>query len=146
MNIVPSNDFKSSVASDKTGEFQSNAAPSLPDVFREQVGARPMNSQLNDRHPLESRIRNWEETQHRRQLEQYKQIFGIAEPMKRVMELQLVEKSDFNPLNHSDLHKDILLNKEASIDWEDIYPASEFTSGMGVSDDIHTKIEKKAGI
>lgn len=146
MNIVPDNTFKSSISTDKAGEHKSNAVQSLPDVFREQVGARPMNTQLNDRHPLESRISNWEETQHKRQLEQYRQIFGIAEPMKRVMELKLVENTDFNPLNHSELHRDILMNKETSIDWEDVYPAADFPSGMMVGDDLHTKIERKMGI
>ncbi|CAH00142.1 Ump1p [Kluyveromyces lactis] len=146
MNIVPSPDFKSAVATDKGCEHQSNAVASLPDVFREQVGARPLNTQLNDRHPLESRVRNWDETQHKRQLEQYRQIFGVAEPMKRVMELKLVQNTDFNPLNQSNLHKDVLMNKEASIDWEDVYPTSDFASGMMVADDVHTKIEKRMGI
>ncbi|CDO95188.1 unnamed protein product [Kluyveromyces dobzhanskii CBS 2104] len=146
MNIVPNQNFKSTVATDKSSDHQSNAVASLPDVFRDQVGARPLNTQLNDRHPLEARVRNWDETQRKRQLEQYRQIFGIAEPMKRVMELKLVESSDFNPLNQSNLHRDILMNKEASIDWEDVYPNSDFTSGMMVADDIHTKIEKRMGI
>lgn len=57
-------------------------------------------------------------------LEQYRRIFGAAEPIKRTMELKIVEQTDFMPNalgNASNVHRDILLNKDTSIDWEDIY-------------------------
>lgn len=147
MNIVPPSNFKSSISTDQDQKTTSNAIKTLPDTFRQQEGAAvPMTTQLNDRHPLESRLQNWEETQRNRQLEQYRQIFGIAEPMKRVMELEIVNRTDFNPLNHSSLHADILLNKDSSIDWEDVYPSSGLQTGNVLNDDVHTQIERKAGI
>lgn len=147
MNIAPPSSFKSSISTDQDHNSTSNAIKTLPDTFRQQEGgAVPMSTQLNDRHPLESRIQNWEETQRNRQLEQYRQIFGIAEPMKRVMELEIVNRTDFNPLNHSSLHNDILLNKDSSIDWEDVYPSSGLQSGNVLNDDVHAQIERKAGI
>lgn len=147
MNVVPTPDYKSSVSTDQKQETTSNALPTLPDTLRQQEGgAVPISSQLNDRHPLQSRLQNWEETQRNRQLEQYRQIFGIAEPMKRVMELEIVDRTDFNPLNQSSLHRDILLNKEASIDWEDVYPGSGLQSGNVLSDDVHAQIERQVRI
>lgn len=145
MNIVPQDNYRSSISTQQS-KINSNAIPSLPDTFRNQLAARPLNTQLNDRHPLEGRITNWEETQYKRQLEQYRQIFGVAEPIKRVMELKIVEQSDFNPLNSTNIHRDILLNKDASIDWEDIYREPIFTSATDVGDNIHAKIERKIGI
>lgn len=148
MNIVPPSGFASNVSTTKEAPFTANAAPSLPDKFRMQHGALPLNSQLNGKHPLESRLQSWEETQQKRQLEQYRQIFGVAEPMKRMMELKIVEQTDFNPLSdyNTSIHRDILTNKDSTVDWEDVYPGTGLSSGMMVGDDIHTKIEKKLGI
>ncbi|AET40932.1 Ump1p Ecym_7079 [Eremothecium cymbalariae DBVPG len=148
MNVVPPSEYKTSVSTVSATEFRSNAVPSLPDTLRGQVGARPLNTQLNDRHPLETRVKNWDANEQKRKLEQYRQIFGVAEPMRRVMELEIVQQTDFNPIaDPSNIHRDILLNKEASIDWEDIYPDSAGLSGdITLSNDVHTKIEKSLGI
>lgn len=147
MNIVPRSDYRTSVSTADDKQTASNALKALPDTFRKQDGgAVPLSSQLNDRHPLEARLQHWEATQRDRQLEQYRQIFGIAEPMKRVMELEIVDRTDFNPLNQSALHRDILLNKDASIDWEDVYPGSGLRSGNVLGDDVHASIERRTGI
>lgn len=147
MNVVPESNFRTTVSTDQSPETVSNALRSLPDTLRQQEGgAVPLSSQLNDRHPLENRLQNWDATQRNRQLEQYRQIFGIAEPTKRAMELELVERTDFNPLNQSSLHRDILLNKDASIDWEDVYPGHNTTSGLNLGDDLHAHIERQVGI
>ncbi|QLG74958.1 hypothetical protein HG535_0H02850 [Zygotorulaspora mrakii] len=149
MNIVPPSNHKSTVSTAQDPFAASNAVKALPDTFRQQEGgAVPISTQLNDRHPLESRILNWESTERKRQLEQYRQIFGIAEPMRRVMELEMVDRTDFNPLNTSSLHHDILLNKDCSIDWEDIYPSNglDTHSGNLLGDTVHSHIERSAGI
>lgn len=148
MNVIPNNSYQATVASNQDKLHQSNAIPSLPDTLRQQEGgAVPLSSQIGNKHPLETRISEWDQTQRDRQLEQYRQIFGIAEPMKRVMELEIIEKTDFNPLNNaSSIHKDILLNKDTSIDWEDIYKNNGSTgvsSSNMVNNDIHTQIENK---
>ncbi|EDO18606.1 hypothetical protein Kpol_1048p37 [Vanderwaltozyma polyspora DSM 70294] len=148
MNIVPSDNFKSSVSTVSESKIVSNAVPSLPDTLRQQEGgAVPLSTQLNDRHPLENRVQNWEETQRKRQLEQYRQIFGIAEPVKREMELKIVENTDFNPLsnNASSIHRDILLNKECDVDWEDVYTSTTDSNSM-LTSNVHSKIESTLGI
>lgn len=149
MSIVPKDGFKDRIASDET---ITAGAAAVPDTLRLQAGgAVPLSSQVNDRHPLENRVRNWEATQHKRQLEQYRNVFGVAEPMRRVMELGIVDATDFNPvssaLGSSSIHRDILMNKEASVDWEDVYSGSQgLLSGNMVGDEVHTQIERKAGI
>lgn len=57
-------------------------------------------------------------------MEQYRRVFGSAEPIKREMDLQIVQSTDFVPSvlgGSSNVHRDILLNKDASVDWEDVY-------------------------
>ncbi|KAK7676426.1 hypothetical protein QCA50_020606 [Cerrena zonata] len=106
-----------------------------------------MASKINNRHPLESRINNWESTQQQTQLETYRRIFGAGEPIKRTMDLEIVDATDFKPSvlgGSANIHKDILLNKDASVDWDDIYKGG-IESGNNVKD-FHTEMEKKMGI
>ena len=42
------------------------------------------------------------------------------------------------------MHKDILLNKDSSVDWEDVYPGG-FANGDNVKD-FHSEMEKQMGI
>ncbi|SCU91980.1 LAMI_0E08196g1_1 [Lachancea mirantina] len=146
MNVVPSSNFRSSVASNQIKGATSNAAPTLPDNLRLQKGALPLSSELSGQHPLENRVNNWDATQRRRQLEQYRQVFGIAEPIKREMELQIVEHSNFNPLDTTgqrSMHADILLNRDASVDWEDVYPSADATGAVDLGHNVHGQIEQQ---
>lgn len=104
-------------------------------------------SKLNNRHPLESRIQNWEKTQQDTRMETYRRVFGAGEPIRRTMELNIVEATDFKPLvlgGSDTLHRDILLNRETTVDWEDIYKGG-FEAGANVPD-FHTEMEKKLGM
>lgn len=96
---------------------------------------------------MEARLHNWEETQQKTKLEMYRRVFGAAEPIRRTMELEIVDATDFRPelLGGPDsMHRDILLNREATVDWEDVYKGG-FEGGRGVSD-FHTEMERKMGI
>lgn len=135
MNVVPPAEFKQQVRSTETAAHAvSNAAPALPDTLREQNGGcLPIATTLNEQHPLQHHLQNFDQTARNTSMEQYRQIFGIAEPMKRVMELEIVQKTDFNPLNENHVHSDILLNKDTSIEWEDVY-------NSGINDNIHRNV------
>ncbi|KAG2731541.1 hypothetical protein G9P44_005128 [Scheffersomyces stipitis] len=146
LRIVPENNKASSISSTAYGETAEHA-PGLQDILRTQEGPLNLASKLNNRHPLEGRIANWEQTQQDTRLETYRRVFGAGEPIKRTMELELVEASDFKPsvLGGSDsLHRDVLLNKDASVDWEDVYKGG-FESGNNVKD-FHSEMEKKMGL
>lgn len=131
-----------------TSQFDaSQNVPSLPDTLRQQQGPLSIASQVNGRHPLEARLSNWESAQQATKLEMYRRVFGAADPIRRNMELSIVDATDFRPelLGGPDtMHRDILLNKEATVDWEDIYNGG-FESGRGVSD-FHSEMERKLGI
>lgn len=146
MRIVPDNNQQSSVSTTTFGEV-AQSAPALQDTFKAQQGPLSIASQLNNRHPLEGRVQNWEDTQHNTRLEMYRRVFGAGEPIKRTMELNIIEASDFRPavLGGADsMHKDILLNRDASVDWEDIYKGG-FDSGRNVQD-FHSEMERQMGI
>lgn len=119
----------------------------MQDILKTQEGPLNLASKLNNRHPLEQRIANWEETQYQTRLETYRRVFGAGEPIKRTMELEIVDATDFKPqlLGGSDsMHRDILLNNDASVDWEDVYRGG-LESGNHVQD-FHSEMEKKMGI
>lgn len=80
-------------------------------------------------------------------MESYRRIFGAGEPIKRTMELKIIDDLEFRPSimgASSDLHKDILLNKDASVDWEDVYK-HDINDGYNAKD-FHSEMEKKMGI
>lgn len=146
MRIVPENKAYTAVSSTTFGDLSENT-PALQDTLRAQQGPLNIASQLNNRHPLEARISNWEETQYQTRLETYRRVFGAGEPIRRTMELNIVDATDYKPalLGGSDtLHKDILLNRESSIDWEDVYKGG-FEAGGHVAD-FHSEMEKRMGI
>lgn len=122
-------------------------APALHDVLRAQEGPPNIASKVNGRHPLEGRISNWEKTQFETRMEMYRRVFGLGEPIKRSMELGIIDATDFKPsfLGSADhMHRDILMNRDTRVDWEDIY-RGDFESGTPVAD-FHTQMEKSMGI
>lgn len=125
----------------------SHSVPALPDTLKRQQGPLSIASQVNGRHPLESRLSNWEAAEQATKLEMYRRVFGAAEPIRRQMELGIVDATEYRPqlLGGPDsMHRDILLNKEATVDWEDIYKGG-LESGHEVSD-FHSEMEKQLGI
>ncbi|KAH3902241.1 probable Proteasome maturation factor UMP1 [Saccharomycodes ludwigii] len=155
MNVLPVTDYKSTISTASPNTITSNAVPSLPDRLRQQKGgAVPLSmTELSNKnkHPLEYHLNNYEKAQESRKLQQYRQIFGIAEPMKRMMDLNIINATDFAPVNSNGNisgnlpHRDILLNKEFTFDWEDVYKDDlEYNNEIG--NDIHSKIEKNIGL
>ncbi|KAG7833685.1 hypothetical protein KL943_003793 [Ogataea angusta] len=156
LRLIPGEAHSSRVSVTSFGET-APSAPGLHDTLRSGEGPLSVSSKINNRHPLESRVQNWDTTQREHQLEAYRRIFGAADPIKREMELKLVQDTDFRPAvlgGSSNLHRDILLNKETSIDWEDIYSGkfaqTTCTNTAAASDrppmDFHTEMEKRFGI
>ncbi|KAF8463494.1 proteasome maturation factor UMP1-domain-containing protein [Kalaharituber pfeilii] len=103
----------------------SKGAPSAPtsvhDTMRE--GLPHTVATLNIHHPLEHRLKGWEEQQEKIKMEGLRRVFGLGEPIRRGMEMKIVG-SDFRPKvlgGPSNLHLDILKNKDWTLDWDDIF-------------------------
>lgn len=79
-------------------------------------------------------------------MEGYRRTFGPGEPIRRAMELEAVKVTDLMPKilgGSSSLHKDILMNKDTTVSWEEIYPGH---SSKDLKLDFHSELEKRMGI
>ncbi|KAK9477712.1 proteasome maturation factor UMP1 [Lipomyces japonicus] len=117
----------------------------------------PASSSSSSAHPLETRLKQWEKTQFDLKLENLRRVFGTHEPVKRVMELEAIsasapyvpdvlKRADWAGANGApgarlDVHAEILLGRDATVDWEDIYGGTD-----EVSLDFHTELERKMHI
>lgn len=79
-------------------------------------------------HPLEARLLAWRATHDAMKMETLRRMYGIAEPVRRGMELKNVRDGDFRPavLGGSKLgsvHEDILVlgGRDCEIGWEDVF-------------------------
>lgn len=148
LRVVPEDNNRSTVSSAQLGT-PAEHTPALHDVLKSGEGPVNVASMINNRHPLESRVQNWERNQQESRMEMYRRTFGAAEPIKRSMELAIVDATEFRPLvlgvGASDcIHREILLNRDASVDWEDIYTGG-LESGV-VPKDFHSEMEKRMEI
>ncbi|KAI8985986.1 proteasome maturation factor UMP1-domain-containing protein [Pilobolus umbonatus] len=106
-----------------------------------RYGVRSIKTEVMPSHPLESRLDQWEESQWEMKLNLARQTYGMHAPIKMMMERSIVEKRQRLPiLTSSNLHLDILLGKDESIDYEDyLNDASLSTDSI----DLHAAMEHK---
>lgn len=61
-------------------------------------------------------------------MEMLRRQFGIAEPVRRGMELKIASAGEWRPAalgGSSGVHKDILEGRDCEIGWEDVYTGKE---------------------
>lgn len=86
-------------------------------------------------------------------MELLRRQFGLAEPVKRQMELQVVRSGEWRPMclmaggtgfggGASSVHADILAGRDAEMDWEDVYSGEELRD----MPDFHTEMERRFGM
>ena len=95
-------------------------------------------------------------------MESLRRTFGIAEPVRRGMELRICEVGEWRPSvlgGPSGVHADVLRGREAEMDWEDVWRGEwiEYCKGqdgkligsIGPGDetrgavDFHTEMESR---
>lgn len=57
-------------------------------------------------------------------MDMLRQRFGIAEPVKRGMELKITREGEWKPAclgGSSGVHRDILEGRDAEVGWEDVF-------------------------
>jgi proteasome maturation protein len=115
-------------------ETSAPSAPGVHDTLRSRLGHTSTVSSsgsssnkpvaLQSAHPLEARLVQWRETQDRVKMEMLRRQFGIAEPVRRGMELKITEAGEWRPAalgRSSGVHKDILEGRDTEIGWEDVF-------------------------
>ncbi|KAL5090633.1 hypothetical protein THAR02_02008 [Trichoderma harzianum] len=147
MRIVPA----SGAPSTFNHTNHSSSAPSAPgihDTLRHGVGISPFDAAANkpaSSHPLEARLKSWEATQEAVRMETLKRTFGIAEPIRRGMELKIVRDGEWRPMalgaGLPSVHEDILKGREDTITWEDVFTGNETRALPGFHDEMEKKLK-----
>ncbi|KND92951.1 Proteasome maturation factor UMP1 [Tolypocladium ophioglossoides CBS 100239] len=150
MRIVPSHANPSSFSHTHTSSAPS--APGVHDTLRHGVGPSPYDAASAagppaSSHPLEARLKNWEATQEAIRMESLRRTFGIAEPIRRGMELKIVRDGEWRPMalasgsSLPSVHEDILRGREDMITWEDIFTGEETRGVVGFHDEMEKKLK-----
>ncbi|KAI0523704.1 proteasome maturation factor UMP1-domain-containing protein [Xylaria bambusicola] len=159
MRIVPAAQHGSSF----THLPPSTSAPSAPgvyDVLRQGLNpaASPIPSSTStpaapvSRHPLEARLKSWEATQETLRMESLRKTFGMAEPIRRGMELKITREGSWRPVclgggvgstgvGSASVHEDILTGRDASCDWEDVFTGEEHRGAASVHEEMERKLK-----
>ncbi|KAI9736463.1 MAG: 20S proteasome maturation factor [Claussenomyces sp. TS43310] len=131
------------------------SAPGLHDTLRHGIGptttasssSSSTSAPLDSAHPLEARLAQWSATQDALKLEGLRRTFGMAEPIRRGMELRTVREGEWRPLAlgaaaaaRPGLHEDILTGRDATCAWEDIFVGDELRASLGVQEEMERKV------
>lgn len=145
MRIVPENTNPS------TFTHTTHSAPSAPgvhDTLRHGVGTDPhgLAAAPVSGHPLEARLKNWEATQEALRMESLRRTFGMAEPIRRGMELSIVRRGEWRPLALGNgglpsVHEDILRGRDDMITWEDVYSGDGTRAVPGFHEEMERKVK-----
>ena len=97
-------------------------------------------------HPLEARLRKWDDTQRVLRQQILRRNLGKAEPIRRDMELKSIRDSQWRPVSicgpQASIHEDILLGKDDTIDWGDVFGGVD----MRLNVEIHVEMETRLNI
>ncbi|UNI21662.1 hypothetical protein JDV02_007634 [Purpureocillium takamizusanense] len=148
MRIVPSSAHASSFSHTASHTSSAPSAPGVHDTFRHGVGPSPHDAAAGkpaSAHPLEARLKGWEATQEALRMESLRRTFGIAEPVRRGMELKMVREGEWRPIalggGLPSVHEDILHGRDDMISWEDIFTGEETRGVVGVHDEMEKKLK-----
>ena len=78
-------------------------------------------------------------------MELLRRQFGIAEPVRRGMEMLIVTQAEWRPAcmgAGGNVHADVLAGREAEIDWEDVYQGQEMRDEVP----FHGEMEGRFGM
>ncbi|PHH88256.1 hypothetical protein CDD83_7772 [Cordyceps sp. RAO-2017] len=160
LRIVPARENASSFSHAHTSSAPS--APGIHDTLRHGVGPSPYEtcggSGGSDggkaapappisAHPLEARLRNWEATRDALRMQSLRRTFGLAEPVRRGMELKMVRDGEWRPLalgsaaGLPSVHEDILRGTDDSLTWEDVFTGDDTRGLVSFHDEMERKLK-----
>lgn len=107
MRIAPAAGHFSSYTHLQPKSLGAPSAPGIHDTLRAGVGpsisqasssSDSVSATPDSAHPLESRLKKWEETQDQLKMEGLRRTFGISEPIRRGMELKIAREGEWRPV------------------------------------------------
>ncbi|KAK3687219.1 proteasome maturation factor UMP1 [Podospora appendiculata] len=152
LRIVPADTHTSSFSHiDASHNTSAPSAPGLHDTLRAGVGPNPHNNSTTpaSAHPLEARLKAWEATREALRMETLKRAYGMAEPIRRGMELKITRDGEWRPMalggsggnGMPSVHEDILAGRDDTIDWEDVYSGEEGRAAVSVHEEMERKLK-----
>ncbi|KAA8631712.1 hypothetical protein SMACR_07173 [Sordaria macrospora] len=166
LRIVPADSHTSTFT-----HLRSIAAPSAPglhDTLRSGLAPNPLDTVAPksssssasasslpiSSHPLESRLKQWEATREALRMETLRRTFGMAEPIRRQMELKIVRDGEWKPLalggsqgvmgGMGNVHEEILMGRDGDITWEDVYSGEDSRVEVSVQEEMERKLRISA--
>lgn len=148
---MPADNHTSTFSHIRPSAHGAPSAPGLHDTLRAGVGPDPYTQTTSSTtpssgHPLESRLKQWAATQESLRMESLRRTFGVAEPVRRGMELKITRDGEWRPMalgggSRASVHEDILQGRDASIEWEDVFTGEEQRAAVGVHEEMERKLK-----
>ena len=93
----------------------------------------------------------WTATQDSLKSETLRRTYGIAEPVRRGMELKIVRAGSWRPAalggGVASVHEDILAGRDADVAWEDVYTdAGRVAGGEERDEGVLAEMERGLGM
>jgi proteasome maturation protein len=155
MRITPAAGHSSTHSHLEAKSLGAPSAPGIHDTLRSGVGPSLTTSSIasttspsalpDSTHPLETRLKKWEETQDALKMEGYRRTFGIAEPIRRGMELKITREGEWRPAVlgggvERGVHEEILRGTLETVQWEDVFRGEEMRSLPGFHEEVERKV------
>ena len=120
----------------------------MHDTLRAGVGPNPhlAATKPTSAHPLEARLKAWESTRSALRMEMLRRTYGMAEPIRRGMELKITRDGEWRPMAlpgsaAPSVHEDILAGRDDTIDWEDVFTGEDSRAFVPVHDEMERKLK-----
>ncbi|KAK0645467.1 proteasome maturation factor UMP1-domain-containing protein [Cercophora newfieldiana] len=151
LRIIPADQHTSSFSHISSHNTSAPSAPGLHDVLRAGVGPDPFtttrdSTQATSSHPLESRLKNWEATREALRMETLRRTYGMAEPIRRGMELKITREGEWRPMalgrsGTGSVHEEILAGRDETIAWEDVFTGEDARAAVSVHEEMERKLK-----
>ncbi|PGH05591.1 hypothetical protein AJ79_06758 [Helicocarpus griseus UAMH5409] len=128
------------------------SAPGVHDTLRASLTPAPTTQQqrpaTSSTHPLEARLLQWRQTHDAMKMESLRRVYGIAEPVRRGMELKIVQEGQWKPAalgggKESNIHADILAlgGRETEVTWEDVFDGDDLREPATFHDEMEQRLK-----
>lgn len=78
-------------------------------------------------------------------MEGLRRTFGMAEPIRRGMELKITRDGEWRPLSlgggSPGVHEDILTGRDTTISWEDVFKGDEMRKLPSAHDEMEKRVK-----
>jgi len=79
-------------------------------------------------------------------METLRRTFGMAEPIRRQMELKIVKEGEWKPMClgggvRKGVHEEILRGTDCDIEWEDVFVQEESMPMVGFHEEVERKLK-----